>query len=151
VIRSAVAAIHRNRRVSFKSDVQKSLKLFYTKPSLTFVWKDSHHKHKSRRNNNDVSNRNRSKADYTDQHISSRTWSKMHNLNYSSIQNLFFSLYDAILLQRHKKFQAQDILINTKSQVDFDCLLQIFMLDKTEEDNDMFWEYHKVVEYCKEK
>jgi hypothetical protein len=25
------------------------------------------------------------------------------------------------------------------------------MLDNTEEDNDMSWECHKVVEYCKEK
>jgi hypothetical protein len=54
-------------RVSFKSDVQESLKLLDTKPSLSFVWKDSHHKHKSRKTNNDVSNRTRSKADYTDQ------------------------------------------------------------------------------------
>jgi hypothetical protein len=93
-LRSAADASHQNRRVSFKSDVQESLKLLDTKPSLSFVWKDSHHKHKSRRTNNDVSNRTRSKADYTDQHISSRTWSKMHNINVNnlSVQNLFFPL-----------------------------------------------------------
>jgi hypothetical protein len=73
VARSAADANNRNRRVSSKSNVQESLKLLDTKPSLTFVWKDSHHKHKSRRANNDVSNRTRSKADYTDQHIGSRT------------------------------------------------------------------------------
>jgi hypothetical protein len=78
VVRSAADANHRNRSVSFKSDVQGSLKLFDTKPSLTFVWKDSHHKHESRNTNNYLSNRTRSKADYTDQHISSRTRSKMH-------------------------------------------------------------------------
>jgi hypothetical protein len=61
VLRSAADASHRNRRVSFKSHVQESLKLLDTKPSLTFVWKDSHHKHKSRKTNNDVSNRIRSK------------------------------------------------------------------------------------------
>jgi hypothetical protein len=44
VVRSAADAIHRNRRVSFKSDVQESLKLLDNKPSSTFVWKDSHHK-----------------------------------------------------------------------------------------------------------
>jgi hypothetical protein len=43
VMRSAADANHRNRRVSFKSDVQESLKLLDTKPSSTFVWKDSHH------------------------------------------------------------------------------------------------------------
>jgi hypothetical protein len=41
--------------------------------------------------------------------------------------------------------------LNTKSQVDFDRLLQLHMLDNTEEDNDMFWECHKVVDYRKEK
>jgi hypothetical protein len=55
VMRSAADASHRNRRVSFKSDVQESLKLLDTKPILAFVWKDSHHKHKSRNTNNDLS------------------------------------------------------------------------------------------------
>jgi hypothetical protein len=44
-----------------------------------------------------------------------------------------------------------NVLMNTKSQVDFDRLLQLHMLDQTEEDYDMSWEYHKVVDYCKEK
>jgi hypothetical protein len=35
VVRSAAVASHRNRRVSFKSDVQESLKLLDTKPSLS--------------------------------------------------------------------------------------------------------------------
>jgi hypothetical protein len=98
VVRSVADASHRNRRVSFKSDVQESLKLLDTKPSPTFVWKDSHHKHESRRTNNNVSNRTRSKTDYTDQHIGSRTQSKMQNINVNSlsVQNLFFPLHDAI-------------------------------------------------------
>jgi hypothetical protein len=41
--------------------------------------------------------------------------------------------------------------MNTKSQADFDCLLQLHMLDKTEEDNDMSWEFHKVVNFSNEK
>jgi hypothetical protein len=64
VVRSAADTSHRNRRVSFKSDVQESLKLLDTKPSI--VGKDSRRKHKSRRTNNDVSNRIRSKADIQD-------------------------------------------------------------------------------------
>jgi hypothetical protein len=183
VVRSAADSSHRNRRVSFKSDVQESHKVLDTKPILSFVWKDSHHKHKSRRTNNDVSNRTRSKADYTDQHIGSRTRSKMHNINLNnlSVQILFFPLYDAILFQGHGKSQAQDlqlrvleckvyhnVLMNTMSEGDFDRLLQLHMLDQTEEDNDMSWECHKVldnteedndmscechkvVDYCKEK
>jgi hypothetical protein len=141
-VRSAADASHRSRRVSFKLDVQESLKLLPTKPNLTFVLKDSHHKHKSRKTNNNMSNRTRSKADYTDQHIGSRTRSKMHNINVNnlSIQNLFFLLHDATLFQEHGKSQAQDlqlgvveckvyhnVLMNTKSQVDFDCLLQLHM------------------------
>jgi hypothetical protein len=43
------------------------------------------------------------------------------------------------------------VLLNTKSQVDFDRLLQLHMLDNTEEDKDMSWECYKVVDYCKEK
>jgi hypothetical protein len=166
VVRSAADASHRNRRVSFKSNVQESLKLLDTKPSSSFVWKDSHHNYKSRRTNNDVSARTRSKTDYTDQHIGSRTRSKMHkiNVNNSSVQNLFFPLHDAILFQGHGKSQAHDlqlgvleckvyhnVLMNTKSQVDCNCLLQLHMLDNTEEDNDMSWECHKVVDYFKEK
>jgi hypothetical protein len=139
VVRSAADSSHRNRRVLFKLDVQESLKLLDTKPSLSFVWKDSHHKHKSRRTNNDVSNRTRSKADYTDLHVGTRTRSKMHNINNLSVQNLFFSLHDAILFQGHGKSQAQDlqlrvveckihhnVLMNTKSQIDFDCLIISF-------------------------
>jgi hypothetical protein len=109
VVRSAADASHQNRRVSFKSDVQESLKLLDTKPSLTFVWKDSHHKHRSRKINYDVSNKTRSKADYTDQHIGSRTRSKMHTIDNLSVQNLFFPLHDAILFQGHGKSQAQDL------------------------------------------
>jgi hypothetical protein len=96
---SAADASHRNRRVSFKSDVQESLKLLDSKPSVSFVWKDSHHKNKSRRTNNDVSNRIRSKADYTDQHIGSRTRSKMQNISNLSVLNLFIPLNDAIYLK----------------------------------------------------
>jgi hypothetical protein len=80
-VRSAADANCLDKRVSFKSDLQESLKSLDNKPSSTFVWKDSHHKHKSRKTNNDVSNRTRSKAYFTDQHIGSRIRSKMHNVN----------------------------------------------------------------------
>jgi hypothetical protein len=58
------------------------------------------------------------------------------NVNNLSVQNLFFSLHDAILFQGYGKSQAQDlqlgalgckvyhnVLLKTKSQVDFDRLL----------------------------
>jgi hypothetical protein len=99
-----------------------------------------------------VSNITRSKADYTDQHIGSRTRSKMHNINVNSfsVQNLFFPLHDAIIFQGHGKSKAQDlqlgvleckvyhnVFMHTKSQIDFDRLLQLHMLDQTEEDKDV--------------
>jgi hypothetical protein len=91
-VSSAADASHLNKW-SFKSDVQESLKLLDTKLSLSFVWKDSHRKHKSRNTNNDVSNRTRSKADYTEHHVGSTTRSKLHNVNYLSVPNpLLFSL-----------------------------------------------------------
>jgi hypothetical protein len=51
-VRSAADDSHRNKRVSFKSHVQKSLKLLDTNPS--YVCKDSHHDHKYKKTNNDV-------------------------------------------------------------------------------------------------
>jgi hypothetical protein len=66
----------------------------------------------------------------------------MHDINANnlSVQNLFFPLHDAILFQGHGKSQAQDlqlrvveskvqynVFMNTKSQIDFDCLLQLHM------------------------
>jgi hypothetical protein len=63
VVRSTADASHRNKRISFKSDVQESLKLLDTKPSLSFVWKDSNLEHKSRNTNNGVSYRTRYMAD----------------------------------------------------------------------------------------
>jgi hypothetical protein len=41
--------------------------------------------------------------------------------------------------------------MNTISQVEFDRLLQLHMLDNTEEENYKFWDYCKVAEYGKEK
>jgi hypothetical protein len=101
-----------------------------------------------------------SKANCKDQHIGSRTQSKMHNKNVNnlSVQNLFFPLHDEILFQGHGKSQVQDlqlgvvkykvyhnVLLNIKSQVNFDCLLQLHMLDETKKDNDMSWECYDVV------
>jgi hypothetical protein len=78
----------------------------------------------------------------------------MHNVNINnlSVRNLFFPLHDAILFQGHGKSQAQHlqlgllVLMNTKSQADFDCLLQLHMLDNTGEDKDFSREYYKVVD-----
>jgi hypothetical protein len=44
-----------------------------------------------------------------------------------------------------------NILLNINSQTDFDRLLQLHMLDQTEENNNKSWECHKVVDCRKEK
>jgi hypothetical protein len=114
-----------------------------------------------------VSNITRSKTDYIDhQHIDSRARSKMHNVNINNLrfQHVSFSLHNAILFQGHGKSQAQhlqlgvveckvyhNVFMNTKSQIDFDRLLQLHMLNKIEEYNDMSRECNKVVDYCNEK
>jgi hypothetical protein len=102
----------------------------------------------------------------TSQHIGNRTRSKMHNIHVNNliVQNLFFPLHDAILFQGYGKSQAQDlqlgvlefkayhnVLLNAKFQVEVDLFPQMHMLYKTEEDHDMPWECHKVVDYRKEK
>jgi hypothetical protein len=58
-----------------------------------------------------VSNTTRSKADYTDQNIGSRTWSKMHNVNVNNlnVQNLLFPVRDGIVFQGHREYQTQDL------------------------------------------
>jgi hypothetical protein len=69
-----------------------------------------------------------------------------------------------MLFQGHGKSQAQDLQLgvleckayysvsrNNKFQVDFDRLLQLHILDKTEEHKDMSLECHKLFDYCKEK
>jgi hypothetical protein len=86
----------------------------------------------------------------------------MHNVkvNKSRVQNLFFPLHDVILFQGHGKSQEQDlklgvmeckdyhhVLLNTKSQADFDCFCQLHILDNAEEGKDMSWENYKVVDY----
>jgi hypothetical protein len=44
-----------------------------------------------------------------------------------------------------------NVLIKTKSQVEFDCLRQLHILDNTEEDKDMSYECRKLSDYCEEK
>jgi hypothetical protein len=51
----------------------------------------------------------------------------------------------------HKCLVEWNDVNKTKSLVNYDRLLQLHMLDQTEEDNDTSWECHKVVDYCKEK
>jgi hypothetical protein len=44
-----------------------------------------------------------------------------------------------------------NFLLNTKTKIQFAFLRQINVFEKTEEDNDMSWECHEVIDYCREK
>jgi hypothetical protein len=62
------------------------------------------------RDNDDVSNRTRSKADYTDKHVGTRTRSRIHNVNNVTVPKLFLTLNDKNLFQEHGKFQEKYLL-----------------------------------------
>ena len=154
VVRSAADANQRNKQVLLKSDVQDSLNLLDKNSS--FAFKNSHPKFKSRKVHDDVSTRTRSKADYTDQNVGSRTRTKMQSMCNSTVQNFLHPLHDAILFQGHGKFQNNDfqlgvleckaynnVLMDSKSQIDFDGLRQIHELDMAENDSDMSWKCSK--------
>jgi hypothetical protein len=70
-------------------------------------------------------------------------------MNNLSFQKLFFPLHDAILFQGHGKSQAQDlqlgvleckvyhnVLMNAKSQINFEFFLHLHMLDDIVEDKE---------------
>jgi hypothetical protein len=78
IVRSAADASHWKKQVTLKLDDQETLKLLYTKPN--FIWKYIHYKYISRKISYYVSTRTRFKADYTDQTVGSRAWSKMENV-----------------------------------------------------------------------
>ena len=140
--------------------MQDSLNLLDTNSS--FAFKVRHPKFKSRKVNDDVSMR--TKADYTNQNVGSRTRSKMQCMCNSTVQNFIFSLYDAILSQGHGNFQNNDLQLgvleckaynsvsmDSKSQIEFDCLRQIHELGMAENENDMSWKCSKGLDYCEER
>jgi hypothetical protein len=161
VVMSAADVNHCNKQVLFKSDVQESLNL--EDNCSSFAFKTIYPKFKYRGVKDDVSTRTRSKAEYTDQSAVSRTRSKMQIMCNSSDQNFIFPLYDAILFQSHEKFQNNalllggleckahnNVLMDSKSQIEFDCLSQIHELDMAE-NAVMSLECSRGLEYCEER
>jgi hypothetical protein len=78
--RSAVRSVsdpsHRNKRITFKPDTQVVLEKLDTIPGVA-IHSDSQPKQRSRKSNDDVSNKTRSKAGNIDQNIGDRTRSKV--------------------------------------------------------------------------
>ena len=99
VIRSAADANHRNKRVSFKPYVQEMIKQLDVMPSN--LPGNSHSKQKVRKQNNDVAHRTRSKTGHSEQNVGDRTRSKLQAICNSSVQEVFFPLYDVVLFENH--------------------------------------------------
>jgi hypothetical protein len=107
-------------------------------------------KQRSRKSNDDVSNRTRSKAGNMNQNIGDRTRSKIHVAYNSDIQGDFFPLYDAVNFQNkinisnNKEVDLQlgitecnfyqTALVHPKSQSQLKHLCQLHILDKAEDD-----------------
>ena len=75
VVRSAADANHRNRRVSFKPDVQEIINRLDLKPSP--ITRNNYPKQRVRGPNDDVSNRTRSKLGHIDQNVGDSIRSKL--------------------------------------------------------------------------
>ena len=102
VVRSTADANYRNKRVSFKLDVEDSLIKLDIKPSADF--RHSHSKDKSRAFSDSVSTRTRSKTDFNhlDDGVAVRTRSKSQNKRNLSVQGALFPLHDVVYFKGHE-------------------------------------------------
>jgi hypothetical protein len=88
-VRPAADPTHRNKRVTFKPDTQEVLEKLDTISGVA-THRDSQPKQRSRKSNDDVSNRTRSKAGNIDQNIGDRTRSKVQFIHNSGFQGNVF-------------------------------------------------------------
>ena len=147
VVRSAADANHRNKRVSFKPDVQEMIIRLDVMPSN--LPGNSHSKQKTRKQNDDVASRTRSKTGHLEQNVGNRTRSKLQAICNSSSQEVFFPLYDIVMFEHNADYKDVDLhlglpecqiyhsaLIGSKSQTELDRLHQLHMLEMSEDDKD---------------
>jgi hypothetical protein len=102
VDRSAADRTHRNKRVTFKPDTQEALKELDTIPGAA-IPSNNQSKQRSRKSNDDLSNRTRSKVGNMDQNIGDRTRSKVEFIYNSGFPSNVFPLYDAVKLEDKRK------------------------------------------------
>jgi hypothetical protein len=122
-------------------------------------------KQKTRQHNDDVASKTGSKFGHTDQNVTDRTRSKLQAICNSSSKEMFFPLYDAVMLKGQEIWKNVDVpihlgaskcliyhsaLMKTKSQSELDWLRQLHILDKEEDDLDESWECTKVLKYCED-
>jgi hypothetical protein len=114
---------------------------------------NSHSKQKTRKQNNELAHRTRSKTGHLEQNIGNRTRSKLRAICNSSVQEVFFPLYDIVLFGSHANNKNIDLhlgipdchiyhsaLTGSKSQIELDHLHQLHLLDRLEDDQDKSWE-----------
>jgi hypothetical protein len=110
-----------------------------------------------------VAHRTRSKTGHLEQNVGDRTRSKLQAICNSSVQEVFFPLYDVITLGNHANNKTIDLqlgipecqiyhsaLTGSKSQIELDRLHQLHLLDRLVDDQDKSWECTKVLKYCEE-
>jgi hypothetical protein len=161
VVRSAADGNHRNKQVSFKPDVQVMISKLHVMPSNLLG--NSHSRQKTRKLNNDVAHRTRSKTGHLEQNVGDRTRSKLQAICNSSVQEVFFLLYDVVLFENHAnnknihlhlvipKCQIyHSALTGSKSQIELGRLHQLHVLGRLEDDEVKSWECTKVLKYCEE-
>jgi hypothetical protein len=156
--------MHRNKRVTFKPDIQVVLKKLDTIPGAT-IHRNNQPKQRSRKSNDDFSNRTRSKAGNMNQNIGDRTRPKIQFILKSVFQGNVFPLHDAVNFQNkinisnNKEVDLQlglaecnvyqTVLVHSKSQSQLELLRQLHILDKADDDNS--WEWVKILKYSEEK
>jgi hypothetical protein len=124
---------------------------------------NSHSKQKVRKQNNDVTHRTRSKTGHLEQNVGNTTRSKLQAICNSSVQQVFFPLYDIVTFGNHANCKNIDLhlgiresecqiyhsaLTGSKSQIELDRLHQLHILDMVEDDQDKSWECTKVLKKC---
>jgi hypothetical protein len=70
---------------------------------------NSHSKQKAKKQNNEVAHRTRSKTGHLEQNVGNRTRSKLQAICNSSVQEVFFPLYDVITFENHANYKNIDL------------------------------------------
>jgi hypothetical protein len=156
VVRSAADPMHRNKRVTFKSDIQETLDKPDTRPNTSFP-RNTESNQRSTKPNDDISISTRSKAvPCIDRYVGNRIRSKVHSAYSSDIQSVNF--HNKINISNKKegdlqlKFTQCNVYqnaIHPKSHSQLENLRQLNIFDIFEDDKS--WKCVKILKYPEEK
>jgi hypothetical protein len=161
VVRSAANAKHLNKRVTFKPDIQERLDKLDNDSRI--ISKNRHPKNRDRDIHNDILTRTRSKIIYPDQNVGVTTRSKMQVTCNLNAKGLLFPLHDFVPLSNSNTNTTDDLQLGTneckmyhdglmrlKTQVDFDRLRNLHLLDKNEV-GDTSWQCIMTLKYNEDR